>query len=162
MELALIFHLTQSHYTFRDLHNYWLCGKVDQRSGKLIPKTFPVGDEEEGGGCRQMRRGMGALCLWGFACTHTHAHICCGDTHTHTHTPPKIHTALKMTHSLTKHLLVHQRDLIPFSKYRIYLRSHTDDVLRCPVANTAGAEQLLTLQLLGLFYCQQTTGVETK
>lgn len=63
---GLDFCLTQPHNTFPDLRSYWLCGKVDRKSGKLIPKTFP-GQTWRGVGCRRQQRSMEALCQCGFA-----------------------------------------------------------------------------------------------
>lgn len=65
---GLNFCLTQPHNTFPDLHSYWLCGKVDQRSGKLIPKTFPTGDEKSGGAAGNGKEAWG-LCV----CVDSHA-----------------------------------------------------------------------------------------
>lgn len=58
-ETDLDFCLTQPHNTFPDLHSYWLCGKVDQGSGKLIPKTLRQEEGEGEGGLATAKKAWG-------------------------------------------------------------------------------------------------------
>lgn len=90
---GLNFCLTQPHNTFPDLHSYWLCGKVDQGSGKLIPKTFPTRDKKSGGGglLATAKRHGGFVSVW----IHTHAHI----TYSHKNTDTK-HLPLRRPKSI--------------------------------------------------------------
>lgn len=77
---GLDFCLTQPHNTFPDLHSYWLRGKVDQKSGKLIPKTFPATDVKRSWLPATAKRHGGFVSVW----IHTHASIsCCSDAYSH-------------------------------------------------------------------------------
>lgn len=60
--------LRQPHNTFPELCCHWLCGKVDQRSGKLIPKTFTAGDIEARRLLAAANKHRG-LCVCAYSCT---------------------------------------------------------------------------------------------